>query len=53
MIFAVDRPSEVLHVIKGIEVGNEVMLTIFRSGETFVVPVKLGDKPGSLDENEG
>jgi serine protease Do len=50
---AVDRPSEVLHVIKGTEVGNEVMLTIFRSGETLLVPVKLGNKPGSLDENEG
>jgi S1-C subfamily serine protease len=49
----VDRPSEVLRVIKGTEVGNEVTLTIFRSGETFVVPVKLGNKPGALDENEG
>ncbi len=50
---AVDRPSEVLRVIKGTEVGNEVTLTIFRSGETFVVPVKLGNKPGALDDNEG
>jgi serine protease Do len=50
---AVDRVSEVLRVIKGTEVGNEVTLTIFRSGETFVVPVKLGNKPGALDEHEG
>jgi serine protease Do len=49
----VDRPSEVLRVIKGTEVGNEVTLTIFRSGETFVVPVKLGNKPGALEEHEG
>src|SRR6266540_3704774 len=50
---AVDRVGEVLRVIKGTEVGNEVTLTIFRSGETFVVPVKLGNKPGALDDNEG
>jgi len=50
---AVDRPSEVLRVIKGTEVGNEVTLTIFRSGDTFVVPVKLGNKPEALDEHEG
>lgn len=50
---AVDRPSEVLRVIKGTEVGNEVSLTIFRSGETFVLPVKLGNKPKALDEYEG
>jgi serine protease Do len=37
---AVDRVSEVLRVIKGTEVGNEVTLTIFRRGETLVVPVK-------------
>ena len=49
----VDRPSEVLRVIKGTEVGNEVTLTIFRSGETVVVPVKLGNKPRALDEHEG
>jgi serine protease Do len=50
---AVDRPSEFLRVIKGTEVGTELTLTIFRSGETFVVPVKLGNKPGVLDEHEG
>jgi serine protease Do len=49
---AVDRPSEVLRVIKGTEVGNEVTLTIFRSGETLVVPVKLGNKPEALNEQE-
>src|SRR6516162_306949 len=49
---AVDRPSEVLRVIKGTEVGNEVTLTIFRSGQTLVVPVKLGNKPGALNEHE-
>jgi serine protease Do len=50
---AVDRPSEVLRVIKGTEVGNEVSLTIFRRGETLVLPVKLGNKPKALDEHEG
>lgn len=50
---AVDRPSEVLRVIKGTEVGNEVTLTIFRGGETFSLSVKLGNKPGTLDEYEG
>ena len=50
---AVDRVGEVLRVIKGTEVGNEVTLTIFRGGETFVVPVKLGKKPMSQDEHEG
>jgi len=50
---AVDRVGEVLRVIKGTEVGNEVTLTIFRSGETFVVPVKLGKKPSAQDEHEG
>lgn len=50
---AVDRVSEVLRVIKGTEVGNEVTLTIFRRGETVVVPVKLGNKLGALDEHEG
>jgi hypothetical protein len=30
-----------------------VTLTIFRSGETCVVPVKLGTKPGALDEIVG
>ena len=50
---AVDRPNEVLRVIKGTEVGNEVTLTIFRGGETLVIPVKLGNKAGTLDEHEG
>ena len=50
---AVDRVGEVLRVIKGTEVGNEVTLTIFRSGETFVVPVKLGKKPMAQDEDGG
>ena len=50
---AVDRVGEVLRVIKGTEVGNEVTLTIFRSGEIFVVPVKLGKKPMAQDEHEG
>lgn len=49
---AVDRVGEVLRVIKGTEVGNEVTLTIFRSGETFVVPVKLGKKPMAQDDPE-
>jgi serine protease Do len=49
---AVDRVGEVLRVIKGTEVGNEVALTIFRSGETFVVPVKLGKKPIAQDDPE-
>lgn len=49
---AVDRPSEVLRVIKGTEVGNEVTLTIFRRGETLLVPVKLGNKPGAPDEHQ-
>ena len=50
---AVDRVGEILRVIKGTEVGNEVTLTIFRSGETFVVPVKLGKKPMAQDDHEG
>jgi serine protease Do len=50
---AVDRPSEVLRVIKGTEVGDEVTLTIFRSGETFMLPVKLGNKPETVQEREG
>lgn len=49
---AVDRVGEVMRVIKGTEVGNEVTLTIFRSGETFVVPVKLGKKPIAQDDPE-
>jgi serine protease Do len=49
---AVDRVGEVLRVIKGTEVGNEVTLTIFRNGETFVVPVKLGKKPMAQDDPE-
>ena len=48
---AVDRPSEVLRVINGTEVGNDVTLTIFRRGETVVVPVKLGNKPRAPDEH--
>jgi serine protease Do len=48
---AVDRPTELLRVISGTEVGNEVMLTIFRRGETLVVPVKLGNKPRAPDEH--
>jgi serine protease Do len=48
---AVDRPSEVLRVINGTEVGNDVTLTIFRRGETVVVPVKLGNKPRAADEH--
>ncbi len=48
---AVDRPTEVLRVINGTEVGNEVTLTIFRRGETLVVPVKLGNKPRAADEH--
>lgn len=50
---AVDRASEVLRIIKGTEVGNEVTLTIFRGGETLVLPVKLGKKPVAQDEHEG
>jgi S1-C subfamily serine protease len=49
---AVDRVGEVMRVIKGTEIGNEVTLTIFRSGETFVVPVKLGKKPIAQDDPE-
>jgi serine protease Do len=49
----VDRPNEVLRIIKGTEVGNEIKLTIFRNGEIFVVPVKLGHKPKRLREVEG
>jgi S1-C subfamily serine protease len=49
---AVDRVGEVLRVIKSTEVGNEVTLTIFRSGETFVVPVRLGKKPIAQDDPE-
>jgi serine protease Do len=49
---AVDRVGEVMRVIKGTEVGNEVTLTIFRRGETFVVPVKLGKKPIAQDDPE-
>jgi hypothetical protein len=33
--------------------NHEVTLTIFRSGETVVGPVKLGNKPRALDEHEG
>lgn len=50
---AVDRVGEVLRIIKGTEVGNEVTLTIFRHGETLFVPVKLGKKPVARDEHEG
>jgi serine protease Do len=49
----VDRPSEVLRVIKGIEVGHEVRLTIFRGGETFVLPVTLGNRPEVVGGHEG
>ena len=50
---AVDRVSETLRIIKGTEVGNEVSLTIFRRGQTLVIPVKLGKKPVAQDEHEG
>jgi serine protease Do len=50
---AVDRPTDVLRIIKGTEVGNEVTLTIFRGGETVMVPVKLDNKPRAVDEHEG
>jgi serine protease Do len=50
---AVDRPSEVLRFVTGTEAGNEVRLTIFRSGETFVLPVKLGSKPDIAGSHEG
>jgi serine protease Do len=49
----VDRPSEVLRIIRGTEAGNEIKLTIFRSGETFVLPVKLGSKPDLPVGQEG
>jgi serine protease Do len=50
---AVDRPNEVLRIIRGTEAGNEIRLTIFRGGETFVLPVKLGHKPEMAAEQEG
>jgi serine protease Do len=50
---AVDRPSEVLRIVKGTEAGNEIRLTIFRGGETFVLPVKLGQKPDMAAGQEG
>jgi serine protease Do len=50
---AVDRPSDAIRIIKGTEADNEIRLTIFRAGETFVLPVKLGHKPELLDGYEG
>ena len=50
---AVDRPNEVLRIIRGTEAGDEVKLTIFRSGETFVLPVRLGNKPDMASGQEG
>ena len=50
---AVDRPNEVLRIIRGTEAGDEVKLTIFRSGETFVLPVRLGNKPEMASGQEG
>ena len=50
---AVDRPTEVLRIIRGTEAGDEVKLTIFRSGETFVLPVRLGNKPDMASGQEG
>jgi serine protease Do len=41
----VDRTNEVLRLIRGIEAGSQANLTIFRKGETFDLPVKLGTKP--------
>jgi serine protease Do len=50
---AVDRPNDVLRIIRGTEAGDEVKLTIFRSGETFVLPVRLGNKPDMASGQEG
>ena len=50
---AVDRPNEVLRIIRGTEAGDEVRLTIFRDGETFVLPVKLGNRPDMTSGQEG
>jgi serine protease Do len=50
---AVDRPSEVLRIIRGTEADNEINITIFRGGETFVLPVKLGSKPDLPGGQEG
>ena len=41
----VDRVNEVMRIIKGTEAGSEATLTIFRNGEIFDLPVKLGNKP--------
>jgi serine protease Do len=41
----VDRVNEVTRIIRGTEAGSEAKLTIFRKGETFDLPVKLGNKP--------
>lgn len=50
---AVDRPNEVLRIIRGTEAGDEIRLTIFRSGETFILPVKLGKRPEMAAGQEG
>jgi S1-C subfamily serine protease len=49
----VDRVNEVMRIIRGTEAGSEAKLTIFRRGETFELPVKLGDKPKVPDGVEG
>jgi serine protease Do len=41
----VDRVNEIVRIIRGTEAGSEAKLTIFRKGETFELPVKLGNKP--------
>lgn len=51
--FPVDKPSEVLRFIQGTEAGTELRLRIFRNGETFVVPARLGNKPRTLGDHEG
>jgi serine protease Do len=50
---AVDRPGEVLRIIRGTEAGQSIRLMIFRGGEAFTLPVELGPKPDMPGGQEG
>jgi serine protease Do len=49
----VDRVNQAMRIIRGTEAGSEAKLTIFRRGEIFELPVKLGNKPKVPDGVEG
>jgi len=49
----VDSPREVTRIIGGTEAGREVILTLFRKGETLDLTVRLGNKPKTTEGREG